>query len=375
MNSPSAKARSRMSPAAAALPLGGPLDTRGSAIHPTIEFRVDDRRVKLFEIAGLSVGEAAFAGQPGPPTMDRFEISGPYNAKGVSETPSRQRIFVCRPASPEEEPACASRILSAIARRAFRRDVTAAEVKPFWPRYAAARRKQDFDESIAAAIRDVLLAPDFLFRLEFDPPGAAPGSAQKVSDWELASRLSFFLWSSIPDDELLDAAHSGKLRHKGGLDVQVRRMLADPARGHDGRQFAGTVAGAARPGGCQARPSSSIRNSTARLPPHSKRRRACSCAASSARTAAFSICSAPDYTYLNERLARITEFPASSGRASAACQLTAASGARRPARPGKHSAADVPHHQDIADPARQMDSRQPAELAAASASARRAAAR
>ena len=104
--------------------LGGPLDTRGSAIHPTLELRVDSRRVKIFEIAGISVGEAAFAGHPGPPTMDRLEISGPYNAKGVGETPSRRRIFVCRPASPEDESGCASRILSAIARRAFRRDVT-----------------------------------------------------------------------------------------------------------------------------------------------------------------------------------------------------------------------------------------------------------
>jgi mono/diheme cytochrome c family protein len=208
--------------------LGGPLDTRGSAIRPTIEFRVDKRRVKLFEIGGLSVGEAAFAGQPGPPTLDRIEISGPYNVKGVSETPSRRRIFLCRPAGPEDEPACASKIISAITRRAFRRDVTAAEIQPFLAAYSAARRKRSFDASIAAALRDVLLAPDFLFRLEFDPPGAPPGSAQRVSGWELASRMSFFLWGSIPDDELLDAARSGKLRNQEALDRQVRRMLADP---------------------------------------------------------------------------------------------------------------------------------------------------
>ena len=91
--------------------LGGPLDTRGSAIHPAIEFRVDSQRVKLVNIGGISVGEAAFAGQPGPPTLDRIEISGPYNAKGVSETPSQRRIFVCRPTAPQEEPGCASKIL------------------------------------------------------------------------------------------------------------------------------------------------------------------------------------------------------------------------------------------------------------------------
>jgi len=209
-------------------PLGGPLDTRGSAIHPTIEFRLDARRVKLFEIGGISVGEAAFAGQPGPPTLDRMEISGPYNAKGTSETPSQRRIFVCRPAGPGDQTACASRIISTVARRAFRRDVNAADVRPFLAAYSASRLKHNFESSVAAALRDVLLAPDFLFRLEFDPAGAAPGSAQKVSDWELASRLSFFLWSSIPDDELLDAARGGKLRDPQVLDGEVRRMLADP---------------------------------------------------------------------------------------------------------------------------------------------------
>ena len=207
--------------------LGGPLDTRGSAIHATLEFRVDNRRVKLFEIGGLSVGEAAFAGQPGPPTMDRMEISGPYNATAAGETPSRRRIFVCTPARAAEEPVCASKILSAIAQRAFRRDVTEDEVAPFLAQHSSARRQHSFEFSIAAALRDILLAPDFLFRLEFDPPGAAPGSAQKVSDWELASRLSFFLWSSLPDDELLGAARRGELRDKTVLGRQLRRMLAD----------------------------------------------------------------------------------------------------------------------------------------------------
>lgn len=209
-------------------PLGGPLDTRGSAIHPTIEFRVDSRRVKLFEIGGISVGEAAFAGQPGPPTLDRMEISGPYNAKGVSETPSRRRIFVCRPTGSSDEAACASRIVSSVTRRAFRRDVTASEAQPFIGVYTASRQKHGFDFSIAAALREVLLAPDFLFQLEFDPPGAIPGAAVNVSDPELASRLSFFLWSSIPDDELLDVVRSGKLRDPGVLHHQVKRMLADP---------------------------------------------------------------------------------------------------------------------------------------------------
>jgi hypothetical protein len=208
--------------------LGGPLDTRGSAIHPTIEFRVDSQKVKVFDIGGISVGEAAFAGQPGPPTLDRVEVSGPYNATGVSDTPSRRRIFVCRPISPQDESACASKILTTLVRRAFRRDVTANDVQPFLTTWAAARPKHDFDFAIATALRDVLLAPDFLFRLEFDPQGAAPGSVQKVSDQELATRLSFFIWSSIPDDELLDLAHEHKLRQPDVLAREVKRMLADP---------------------------------------------------------------------------------------------------------------------------------------------------
>jgi len=209
-------------------PLGGPLDLLGTAIRPTIDFRVDGRRVKLFEIAGMSAGEAAEAGLPGPPALGRIEIAGPYNVTGVSQTPSRQRIFICQPGRPEDEAACASKILSSVVRRAFRRPITPSDVRPFLATYTATRQQQGFESSIAAALRDVLLAPDFLFRLEFDPPQASPGSAYPVSDFELASRLSFFLWGSIPDDRLLDVAGSGQLRDASVMDREVRRLLADP---------------------------------------------------------------------------------------------------------------------------------------------------
>jgi hypothetical protein len=207
--------------------LGGPLDLLGTAIRPTIDFRIDGRRVKLFEIAGMTAGEAAFDGQPGPPTLTRIEIAGPFDVTGVSETPSRRRIFLCEPASVSDEEPCATRILSTIVRRAFRRDISASDLQPFLATYRETRRKRRFDESIAAAIRDVLLAPDFLFRLEFDAPGARPGSVHPVSAFELASRLSFFLWSSIPDDALLDIAGKGKLAGPKVLDDTVRWMLAD----------------------------------------------------------------------------------------------------------------------------------------------------
>lgn len=208
-------------------PLGGPLDVLGTAVRPTLEFRLDGRRVKLFEIAGMTAGEAAFDGQPGPPSLGRIEIAGPHNVTGPGDTPSRARIFVCRPASSTDEGICAKRILNPIVRRAFRREVAEKDLKPFLKTFAAGRAKQDFDTAIGAAIRDVLLSPDFLFRLEYDRDGATSGTAQPVTDAELASRISFFLWSSIPDDELLTATGSGKLRQPKVLEGQVRRMLAD----------------------------------------------------------------------------------------------------------------------------------------------------
>ncbi len=208
--------------------LGGPLDLLGTAVRPTIDFRIDGKRVKLFGIAGMTSGESAFDGLPGPPVLGRIEIAGPYNPGGVGETPSRRRVFVCRPEKAEDEPACASKILASVARRAYRRNVSDADLRPLLATYESARLNSGFDESIAAALRDILLAPDFLFRLEFDGPRAAREAPFPVSDFELASRISFFLWSSIPDDQLLDTAAAGKLGNPEVLERQARRMLADP---------------------------------------------------------------------------------------------------------------------------------------------------
>ncbi len=206
---------------------GGPLDVLGTAVKPTIEFRLDGKRVKLHQISGMTAGEAAFDGQPGPPALGRLEIAGPYNVKGPGDTPSRARIFTCRPASAADDGACAQKILTPIVRRAFRRDISQTDLDPFLKTFASARKKREFDGAIGEALRDVLLSPDFLFRLEFDSPAGAPGSAQKLTDFELATRLSFFLWSSIPDDQLLEAASKGKLKDPKGLEQETRRMLAD----------------------------------------------------------------------------------------------------------------------------------------------------
>jgi len=155
-------------------------------------------------------------------------VGGPYNGKVPEGSPSRRRVFVCHPTSATEDTACATRILSTLARRAYRRATTTEDVQTLLEFYQRARGTGDFDAGIRAGVERLLVSPDFLFRIEADPERVAAGTAYRLSDVELASRLSFFLWSSIPDDELLDVAIRGKLRDAGVLDQQVQRMLADP---------------------------------------------------------------------------------------------------------------------------------------------------
>jgi mono/diheme cytochrome c family protein len=154
-------------------------------------------------------------------------IAGPYNGRVPEDSPSRRRIFTCRPEGPRDEAVCATSILSALARRAYRRPVTNGDVQTLVGFFERARADGSFDDGVRAALERLLVSPDFLFRIEADPRQAAPGTAYRLSDVELASRLSFFLWSSIPDDELLDLAVMGRLRQPEVLDQQVRRMLAD----------------------------------------------------------------------------------------------------------------------------------------------------
>ena len=162
------------------------------------------------------------------PSVVSVTITGPFNATGPGDTPSRRRLFVCRPTSANQEAGCADRILTTLLRRAYRRNVTADDLRRARQFYEAGRAERDFDRGIQRALERVLVSPQFLFRIEQDPAGAAPGSVHRVGDFELASRLSFFLWSSIPDDELLDAAAAGTLRQPEVLRRQVTRMLADP---------------------------------------------------------------------------------------------------------------------------------------------------
>ena len=166
----------------------------------------------------------------GSPAVDTVTIEGPYNSMGsVSETASRQKIFVCRPVSEaaDEEARCAHTILSTLARRAYRRPVSDDDVQVLLSFYEKGRQTGGFDVGIQRALERLLVDPEFLFRIERDPSGAAPGTLYQLGDLELASRLSFFLWSSIPDDELLEVAENGTLKEPAVLEAQVRRMLRD----------------------------------------------------------------------------------------------------------------------------------------------------
>jgi len=164
----------------------------------------------------------------GMPKIRTAMIEGPYSVTGVSATPSRDRIFVCRPASAAEEASCAERIFTNLTRRAYRRPVTGDDVQAPLAFYRQARQNAEtFDAGVRAGLARVLSSTSFLYRMERDPAGIQPGAAHPVSDVELASRLSFFLWSSIPDERLLNLATSGRLRQPGVLAAQVKRMIAD----------------------------------------------------------------------------------------------------------------------------------------------------
>jgi cytochrome c553 len=164
----------------------------------------------------------------GYPHIDEVILTGPFNPTGPGDTPSRRKIFTCQPKTPREEDGCARQILAALARRAYRGDVTRADLDALHDFFERGRRDgESFESGIDLALRRMLTSPKFIFRVERDPAVAAPGTVYPVSELELASRLSFFLWSSIPDDELLEAAARNTLRTPAGLEQQVRRMLAD----------------------------------------------------------------------------------------------------------------------------------------------------
>ena len=197
----------------------------------------------------LSVASFGFSGDGAvdaaeEPALWTVEIEGPFDVEpagdgSAPDTPGGQRLFVCRPAAASEETPCAREIFSRLARRAFRRPVTEADLAPLLALFDEGRARGGFEAGVELVLRKVLASPEFLFRIERDPPDARPGRAYRLSDLEIASRLSFFLWSSLPDDELLALAEAGRLADPAVLERQVARMLADPRAAALVRNFAG----------------------------------------------------------------------------------------------------------------------------------------
>jgi hypothetical protein len=166
------------------------------------------------------------------PGIGQMQVEGPYDAKGAEDSPSRRKIFVCRPTSARNEEVCARQILTTLARRAFRRPAQPQDIGTLMEFYQAGRNEGNgvgsFDAGIEAALQRILADPEFVYRGEAESPALTPGKTYSVGDLALASRLSFFLWSSIPDDELTTLATQGKLKNPVVLEQQIRRMIADP---------------------------------------------------------------------------------------------------------------------------------------------------
>ena len=203
----------------------GPHDNRRRLSQKDVRARGDGAAA---EPRALQHGPASARADRALLGLDRRPLRRRHVAGSVTDTPSRRRLFVCRPASAAAEDGCARQIVSRVARRAFRRAVTAADIDAPMQFYKQARTDGGFDAGIEMALRAVLASTEFLFRVERDPRGVAPQTPYRVSDVELATRLSFFLWSSVPDDALLELAIAGRLNRPATLEQQVKRMLASP---------------------------------------------------------------------------------------------------------------------------------------------------
>ncbi len=212
-------------PAAAPVPI--PLDVS-----------VDGARVQRLTVPSVATGPNVSQSFYLRDVM-QISVVGPVDIKGSGDTASRRKIFICRPSASLAESACANTILTNLARHAYRRPVTGADIAPLMKIYAVGRKGADFDHGIEAGLEAVLVSPDFLFARESDSPKTAAGAVGRISDSELATRLSLFLWSSIPDDVLLSVAQKNQLHKPEVLKAQVQRMLADPKAKALTENFAG----------------------------------------------------------------------------------------------------------------------------------------
>ena len=173
------------------------------------------------------------------PHLQTLSVTGPFNSTGVSDSPSRAKIFTCRPANAGEETACATKVISRLAAQAFRRPITAEDLEGLMSLYQDTRKSEDFDTGVRMALQSILAKPEFIFRFERVPANATPGRSYRISDLELASRLSYFLWSSVPDEQLVSVASQGKLKDPAVLQNEVKRMLLDPRSQALSTNFAG----------------------------------------------------------------------------------------------------------------------------------------
>jgi hypothetical protein len=183
---------------------------------------------EMVEQSLVDVSVGAVPGMTTLPHLHELSITGPNKVSGLSDTPSRQKIFTCRPGAGSDEVPCAKRIISSLARQAFRRPVTETDLEGLLSFYQEGRNEGDFESGIRTAIQAIIASPEFVFRFERTPANVAPGTNYRISDLELAARLSYFLWSAAPDDQLITVASQGKLKDPAVLEKQVRRMLTDP---------------------------------------------------------------------------------------------------------------------------------------------------
>jgi hypothetical protein len=210
--------------------------TADAGLEVRLFVKAGERRVSVafltrFEPLSDQVQQPFVSGQGGPPRLlgvDSVFVAGPFNPKGTGDLSAKRRILTCQPSGPADETPCAKKILEPLAHRAYHRPLTGSDMDQLLTAYSEGRKDGTFEAGIATGIRRMLMDPAFLFRIERDPAQVASNTPYRISDLELASRLSFFLWSSIPDDQLLAAAEHGKLSDPAELQKQVKRMLADP---------------------------------------------------------------------------------------------------------------------------------------------------
>jgi mono/diheme cytochrome c family protein len=216
----------------------GPREPAAAPVPIPLDVQVDGARVQRLMVPSVATGPNVSQSFYLRDVM-QISVVGPYDIKSAGDTASRRKIFICRPSAALAESACANTILANLARHAYRRPVTQADVAPLMKIYDEGRKGADFDHGIEAGLEAVLVSPSFLFMQENDPARSKPGDVHKISDLELAQRLSFFLWSSIPDEALLNAAQKNQLHNPAVLKAQVTRMLADPRSKALTQNFAG----------------------------------------------------------------------------------------------------------------------------------------